>query len=139
MAPSCKLELARFSALLRIQDGSECGTPSSACFLNPSLNHIRYQFGLKCFSVIINFGSKNSGSLKKLWVRKSFGSKIFFGLKNLGTKHLLAKIEFRKNFGSGKRTYPDLTRPDLAWPNLTFPYLTSPDLMCPELTCPDFI
>ena len=25
MAPSCKLELARFSALLRIQDGAECG------------------------------------------------------------------------------------------------------------------
>ena len=25
VAPSCKLELARFSALLRIQDGAECG------------------------------------------------------------------------------------------------------------------
>ena len=25
MAPSCKLELARFSAKLRIQDGAECG------------------------------------------------------------------------------------------------------------------
>ena len=25
MAPSCKLELARFSALLRIQNGAECG------------------------------------------------------------------------------------------------------------------
>ena len=25
MAPSCKIELARFSAWLRIQDGTECG------------------------------------------------------------------------------------------------------------------
>ena len=25
VAPSCKLELARFSAYLRIQDGAECG------------------------------------------------------------------------------------------------------------------
>ena len=25
VAPSCKLELARFSALLRIQDGAKCG------------------------------------------------------------------------------------------------------------------
>ena len=25
MAPSCKIELARFSARLRIQDGAECG------------------------------------------------------------------------------------------------------------------
>ena len=28
MAPSCKLELARFSAWLRIQDGAECGNIS---------------------------------------------------------------------------------------------------------------
>ena len=32
IAPSCKLKLARFSALLRIQDGAECGNI-------PTINH----------------------------------------------------------------------------------------------------
>ena len=30
VAPSCKLELARFSALPRIQDGAECGNNAKA-------------------------------------------------------------------------------------------------------------
>ena len=34
VVPSCKLELARFSALLRIQDGAECGN-SCIFLLNP--------------------------------------------------------------------------------------------------------
>jgi len=34
MAPSCKLELARFSALLKIQDGAECGNKASLLFMD---------------------------------------------------------------------------------------------------------
>ena len=36
MAPSCKLELARFSAWLRIQDGAECGNKRSKVICVPA-------------------------------------------------------------------------------------------------------
>ena len=37
MAPSCKLKLARFSALLRIQDGAECGNKQTPVVIGPGL------------------------------------------------------------------------------------------------------
>ena len=40
VAPSCKLELARFSALLRIQDGAECG--------NNQVAHLSGERGCVC-------------------------------------------------------------------------------------------
>ena len=38
VAPSCKLELARFSALIRIQDGAECGNKHQ--LQNNPYNHL---------------------------------------------------------------------------------------------------
>ena len=37
MAPSCKLELATSLALLRIQDGAECGNKQTPVVIGPGL------------------------------------------------------------------------------------------------------
>ena len=59
MAPSCKLELARFSALLEIQDGAECTLSLVANWDNDSLLSMS-QFGtiVKPFDLIISKTTK---------------------------------------------------------------------------------
>ena len=65
MAPSCKLELARFSAYLRIQDGAECGNRLCLCS--------------KTYSGIINNGGLFRGCLllEAFFLEKPFKGSFF--------------------------------------------------------------
>ena len=93
VAPSCKLELARFSAWLIIKDGAKCGNKLISSRVKavptPELNSIH-----KCILV------QNCWS-KKCWVQKFFGSNIFwvqihFGFMKLGVSKILDKKRFNK-------------------------------------------
>ena len=67
VAPSCKLELARFSAYLRIQDGAKVG---------------KKNWSAKKWSKII-LGSKEDFSVKlEPQAEQNFGSQNIFGSKN---------------------------------------------------------